>query len=164
MPCPWAAEVKARAGQLLALRRRPQFFFRYWFTGLPVHAVQALGESIDDTVEYLTDCRDKAVVQQLFDYPVINALWIYRPARKLWQSILAMVLFPLSIPVWLVGAWKQARLLKEVKTAIRVSEKIETLLADDGTQGPDTDIPASAETANGNPDSDNPEPEISESV
>lgn len=158
------AGVKDRAAQLLAMRRRPQFFFRYWFTGLPAHAVQALGESIDDTVEYLTDCRDKAVVQQLFDYPVINALWIYRPARKLWQSILAMLLFPLSIPVWLVGAWKQARLLKEVKDTIRVSEKIETLLADDGTQGPDTDIPASPETASGNPDSENPESEISETV
>lgn len=153
------AGVKDRADQLLAMRRRPQFFFRYWFTGLPVHAVQALGESIDDTVEYLTDCRDKAVVQQLFDYPVINALWIYRPARKLWQSILAMLLFPLSIPVWLVGAWKQTRLLKEVKATIRVSEKIETLLADDGTQGPDTDVPASAETASGDTDSENPESE-----
>lgn len=134
--------LKALAEELLARRRRPQFFFSYWFAGMPVHAVQALGDSIDETVEYLTDCRDKAVVQQLFDYPVVNSLWIYRPARKLWQSILAMVLFPLSIPVWLIGVWKQARLLREVKATIRVCDKIKTLLTTDDAQGQDAEIQA----------------------
>lgn len=131
------ADVRARGEQLLDSWRRPQSFFRYWFGGAPVHAVSAMGERVDELVDYLADCRDKAVVQQLFDYPVFGGLWLCRPACRVWQGVVAVALFPVSIPVWLVGVWKQGRLAADVRAVVRVSGKIEALLAEGGSQGSD---------------------------
>jgi len=122
------ARVKDMAQGLLERHSRPQFFFAYWFKGLPRQSVAALGHGIDDTVDYLTDCRDKAVVAKLFDYPVISPQWIYRPAGSLWQSILAMVLLPLSLPLWVVGAAKQRRLVRSLRATVATSAAIEALL------------------------------------
>lgn len=120
--------VRAMSQQLLEAYRRPQFFIQYWFKGLPRQRITALSHELDETVEYLTDCRDKAVVAKLFDYPVISSQWIYRPASRRWQSVLAMVLLPLSVPVWLVGVFKQRRLLRKLRTTVAVSNSIASLL------------------------------------
>lgn len=126
------ARVKGMAESLLERHSRPQFFFAYWFKGLPCQSVTALGHGIDATVDYLTDCRDKAVVAKLFDYPVISPQWIYRPAGRLWQSILAMVLLPLSLPLWVIGAVKQRRLIRSLRATVATSAAIEALLLESG--------------------------------
>lgn len=110
--------------------KRPQFFFKYWFAGMPVHAIQATGSLIDATAEYLTNCRNKAVVNKLLDYPVMSAMWIYRPARRKWQSWLAMILLPVSIPIWLIGMYKQKQLIAEMRISQKVSADIESLLTE----------------------------------
>ena len=132
-------EVKNRAEALKGVAGRPQFYIRYWFRGFPIHAVQALGDDLDSLAEVLVDCRDKAVVMELMSLPVINSLWIYAPVRRKWQSILAMVLFPLSLPLWLVGAFKQRQLISEIKSVITVCDRITALLRKDEAMPPESE-------------------------
>lgn len=128
------ALVQSMSEDILEQYKRPQFFTTYWLKGMPISAISALTEQLDDTVDYLTDCRDKAVVAKLFDYPVISPQWIYHPARSKWLSIVCMLLFPISIPVWLAGVFKQRRLLKKLKDTILVSSAITNLLNDDANK------------------------------
>ncbi|MCM1320183.1 MAG: LptF/LptG family permease [Muribaculaceae bacterium] len=143
--------IETVCSQLTEHYKHPQFFIRYWLKGMPLNAIGALSEQLDDTVEYLTDCRDKSVVAKLFDYPLINAKWIYHPARRRWLSIVCMALFPLSIPVWLMGAYMQHRLLKKLHIIIKVSESIKSLLDKDEAEADTQNVPAEednqAETA-----------------
>lgn len=97
--------------------KRPQLFFTYWWRGMDESRISAIGAELDSLADYLSDSRDKAVVNKLLDLPVISSQWIYRPARARWQSVAAMVLFPLSLPLWLVGVMRQRRLLASMKQA-----------------------------------------------
>ena len=76
---------------------------------------------------------------ELMSLPVINSLWIYAPVRRKWQSILAMVLFPLSLPLWLVGAFKQRQLISEIKSVITVCDRITALLRKDEAMPPESE-------------------------
>lgn len=120
--------IISEAKALLERCRRPQMFFSFWLKGLPQHSITALGESIDETADYLTDCRDKAVVNKVMDFPVVNSVWIYHPSHRKWLSIAAMVLFPLSIPVWLVGVYKQRQLKQELQATVKVASRLTDLL------------------------------------
>ncbi len=120
--------IISEAKALLERCRRPQMFFSFWLKGLPQHSIAALGESIDETADYLTDCRDKAVVNKVMDFPVVSSVWIYHPSHRKWLSIAAMVLFPLSIPVWLVGVYKQRQLKQELQATVKVASRLTDLL------------------------------------
>lgn len=111
--------------------KRPQLFFTYWLRGMDTAAVTRLSEELDSTADYLSDCRDKAVVNRLLDLPVITPQWVYQPARARWQSVVAMVLFPLSVPVWLVGMLRQRRLLASVRQAATTAASLTEMLSND---------------------------------
>ena len=108
--------------------RRTQFYTRYWTKGYPEHVIGNIGTGLDNLADYLSDSRNKAVVNKLLDLPVISRMWIYRPTTRRWQSILAFVLFPLSIPVWCIGLYKQRHLKTEMRTAQKVLAELEQLL------------------------------------
>lgn len=109
------ARVLADTNSLLARYKRPQLYFTYWLRGMDEARISALGREMDDTAEYLTDCREKAVVNKLLDLPVVRSQWVYRPARAMWQSVLAFCLFPLSLPIWLIGMLRQRKLLSTLR-------------------------------------------------
>lgn len=109
------SEALTEASAFTKRYRRPQLFFTYWMRGMDMAAVSSLGKELDAMAAYLSDCRDKAVVNKLLDLPVIGSQWVYRPATRKWQSLAAMALFPLSVPVWIVGMLRQRRLLASMK-------------------------------------------------
>lgn len=130
-------ELSAQTEAFLQKYNRPQWFIPYWFKGMPSNDIQATATHLDNTVDYLTDCRNKAVVNKLLDYPVMSSMWIYRPARRTWQSWLATVILPISIPVWFIGIYKQKHLIDEMKTTLKVTREIETLLTQVRASQPD---------------------------
>ncbi|MCM1005025.1 MAG: LptF/LptG family permease [Prevotella sp.] len=109
--------------------KRGQLFFTYWLKGMPRPAIAAIAEQLDNTVDYLTDCRDKNVVTKLFDYPILTAERLYNPAgRRRWLGILLMIALPVSLPVWIIGVVKQRSLLRKLKTTKSISKEIILLL------------------------------------
>lgn len=118
------ADIKSLLGKC----RRPQLYFNYWLKGFPTTLITEAGKELDALTEYLGDCRDKAVVNKLLDLPVVGSMWIYRPARKRWESILGLLLFPIGIPLWLFGMYKQKSLIHELRTAEKVLTQIHALL------------------------------------
>lgn len=108
---------------------KPQWYAAYWLRGLPEHAIAAVGEQANEVVEYLSDSRNKMVVNKLLDLPVIAPLWIYHPARRRWLSWTALCLLPVSVPVWLVGRFKEKHLLADLRRTAEVCASIRSLLA-----------------------------------
>ena len=120
--------LQEETSSFLDRHRRTQFYTRYWTKGYPEHVIGNIGTGLDNLADYLSDSRNKAVVNKLLDLPVISRMWIYCPTTRRWQSILAFVLFPLSIPVWCIGLYKQRHLKTEMRTAQKVLAELEQLL------------------------------------
>lgn len=123
------------AKALLAICPRPQLYFSYWLKGFPSLAIHDFGQRLDGLCEYLSDSRDKAVVNKLLDLPVTGSLWIYRPATRRWMGYAGMILFPIGIPLWLFGMYKQHSLIGELKTSETVLTAILGLLRKDQDMG-----------------------------
>ena len=103
------------AGLLLKECLRPQWFVAYWWKGFDNERISSFGKELDDNCLEMTNCKDLAVVNKLLDFPVVRAQWLYRPSRSRVLSGIAMVLFPLSVPVWIAGMVKQRYLLKDIR-------------------------------------------------
>lgn len=106
----------------------PQGYRAYWMQGYDKAAISGLSAQLEQTVEYLTDCRNPLAVNKLMDYPVVRDLWIYNPRRPLVLSRVLMWLVPLGAVIWLVGRRAQRNLRSEMARIATVSDTITDLL------------------------------------
>jgi lipopolysaccharide export system permease protein len=129
-------EASAQLGELSLMAeefkqsrlRRPQLFLSFWWKGVDNRFVAPISAKIDAVCDYMSDCRDKVVVGKLLDFPVIMPQWIYHPSHKKWLSALAMLLFPVSIPIWILGYIKQRRLCEDISATIATCKAVDDLL------------------------------------
>lgn len=119
----------ASVQELLKLCPHPQWWGTYWWRGFDINAIRRFGTQLDANCKALTDCRDLAVVNKLLDFPIIRGQWLYEPARTRAWKIVALVLFPLSIPVWIFGMIKQRYLCKDLRK-VEATTKAEIALID----------------------------------
>lgn len=66
--------------------------------GFDVKRLDVISVKLEETVDYMTDCREPLAVNKLMDYPVIRKLWLYQPARSKWVGRIFMCLFPIGFP------------------------------------------------------------------
>lgn len=108
---------------------RPLGYIPYWMKGISKERIDNLSITLNDCVEYLSDCREKKVVAKLSDFPVIRRLWIYHPSANKWMSRICLVVFPIGLPIWLISLVAQKRLISEVKKVAELDKEIASLLS-----------------------------------
>lgn len=113
--------------QYLAQSPARQSYFNYWFKGFSRTRLRELTAALEQTVDYLSNSTDKLVINKLSDYPVLRSLWLYHPTGLRWMAWTAVLLFPVGIPVWLVGIYQQKELRAELQKILRVSAELEVL-------------------------------------
>lgn len=107
---------------------RTMSYVQYWMRGINRDEISTLVEQIEDTVEYMSNSRDKIVLNKLMDYPIIRRLWFHQPSYGKWMSYAAMIVFPVGLPVYLIGMHCRKRLLKDVAAVANVTREIQTQL------------------------------------
>ena len=107
---------------------RTMNYVQYWMQGINSDETGALVEQIEGTVEYMSNSRDKIIINKLMDYPIVRQLWFHQPSSSKWMSYTAMILFPIGLPVYLIGMHCRKRLLKDVAAAANVTREIQTQL------------------------------------
>lgn len=134
-PLPLADARERMEEQLQTLRelmkrcRRPQWWGAYWWRGFDNDAIREFGRRLDANCKAMTDCQDLAVVNKLLDFPVVRGQWLYEPTRRRVWKIAALILFPISIPVWIFGMVKQRYLCKDLRK-VEAATKAEIALID----------------------------------
>lgn len=108
-----------------------QGYIAYWTEGFSRHDIHAISSELERTVEYLSNSRDKLVINKLCDYPVIRSLWLYHPTNYRWVGWLCAILVPVGIPVYLMGIKSQKQLKHEINGVIGVNSEVESLLSQD---------------------------------
>lgn len=121
--------------------RHPQWYGAYWWKGFDNAAIGRLADELDDDCKTMTDCTDMAVVNKLLDFPLIRRQWLYRPGPSHLWSIVAMILFPISIPLWILGMVKQHYLIKDLRKTEKITRD-EIALIDEAIAKKNPDNPA----------------------
>lgn len=103
-------------------------YTNYWRHGFDISSIETLRNTLETTVENLTNLRNPLAVNKLVDYPVIRILWIYHPVNLKWLADLAIWLAPIGFPVYLLGLRSRRILLEDVKRISEVSTTISNLL------------------------------------
>ncbi len=103
---------------------RRQGYKDYWLHGYDMRLLAEISESLEQDVEYMTNCSDLIAVNKLMDYPLLRRLWVYHPSNRKWLSWLMICLFPIGIPVYIRGLRSQRNLRSELEKTSEVSLKI----------------------------------------
>lgn len=98
-------------------------YISYWIRGVPRGDLKALSAELEQTVEYLANSRERLVVMKLMDYPILRSLWIYHPTGLRWVAWSAIIIFPIGLPLYLIGRRSIRHLDSETATIEKVSKE-----------------------------------------
>lgn len=101
-----------------------QRYIDYWQQGYDKVAIKALSEEVDRVVDYLSNSRDQMVLNKAMDYPVIRQLLTYHPVSNRGLGSVMAVLFPIGLPMWLIGLRHQSNLKRDVRLTIRTCDQL----------------------------------------
>ena len=121
-------ELDKMARDFLAHNPPHQGYLDYWLKGYNRQELKALSAHLENTVDYLSNTRNRRIVRMLTAYPVIRSLWDYHPTGYRSVGWAAIVCFPIGIPIWLRGRFSQHRLRHDIESIQPLSEKIIPLL------------------------------------
>ena len=123
------SDLRQRAEDFMAAAPRRPGYVAYWLRGYNRTALKALRDELEQTIEYISNSTNKLVIHKLMDYPIIRSLWLYHPTNFAWAGWLAIVMFPIGLPVYLVGV-RQLRILRnEIERIVTVSNALTELVA-----------------------------------
>lgn len=106
-----------------------QNFIAYWKYGVDMVLLDKLRTEMESFVEYATNTRSKLIILKLMDYPVLRKSFFYSPCRgNSTVGIIAALILPLSIPVYLVGLYEQKDLKRELGVIRKTNAEIKLLV------------------------------------
>ena len=105
-----------------------QRYIDYWHQGYDKAAIKSLAEHVDAVVDYMSNSRDQMVLNKAMDYPVIRQLLTYRPTSNKTLGTVMAALFPLGLPLWLVGLRHQKNLKRDLSQTIKTCDQLEAIL------------------------------------
>ncbi len=117
-------ELRTSCQQFLDTYPSRQGYIEYWQQGMNKATVKALAEQVDSVVDYLSNSRDQMVLNKAMDYPVIRQLLTYYPCQNKKIGTVLAVLFPIGLPVWLVGMRHQQNLKRDVRLTIKTCDQL----------------------------------------
>ena len=122
------SELKNSCSQFLSVNASRQNYIQYWLKGYNREKIHDLSDKLETMVTYLSNSRDKIVINKLMDYPIMRSLWFYRPTKYRWSAYVCMAVLPVGLLVYLIGLKSQSKLKQDITTIINVSKEIEKQL------------------------------------
>lgn len=120
--------LKESARTFLSNNPEKESYSEYWIKGYNREELKDLSKELESAVEYLSNSKSKLVILKLMDFPILRSLWLYHPTGLKWVSIIAMILFPIGLSVYLFGRKTQKVLIQEIRNIIRVSDELIEIL------------------------------------
>ncbi len=117
-------ELKAACQQFLDRYPGRQRYIDYWQQGYDRAAIKSLAEQVDSVVDYLSNSRDQMVLNKAMDFPVIRQLLTYGPTSNKQVGTALAALFPLGLPVWLMGLRHQKNLKRDILLTIKTCDQL----------------------------------------
>jgi lipopolysaccharide export system permease protein len=104
-----------------------QRYIDYWRQGYDKTDIKSLAEQVDSVVDYLSNSRDQMVLNKAMDYPIIRQLLTYQPVSNKMVGNVFAALFPIGLPVWLLGLRHQQNLKRDIRLAIKTCDEMKEI-------------------------------------
>ncbi len=111
-----------------------QSYIDYLCKGYDKTMLRNLAQEVDDVVDYLSNSRDQMVLNKAMDFPIIRQLLTYHVTNYPKLGIALAVLFPIGLPLWLVGMRHQRNLKRDVKLTAKVCDQMSAIFNDNYTR------------------------------
>lgn len=106
--------------RLKSLPNVVQVFFRYQ----PDHEVERISDELEKVIDDLTNTRDKMILNELNNYPVLAVKAHTRPFERKWLNIVSAIIIPLGLFFYL-RMWRfRIRLLRDLRQIVQTNEKV----------------------------------------
>ena len=106
--------------RLKSLPNVVQVFFRYQ----PDHEVERISNELEKVIDDLTNTRDKVILNELNNYPVLAVKAHTRPFEHKWLNIVSAIIIPLGLFFYL-RMWRfRIRLLRDLRQIVQTNEKV----------------------------------------
>lgn len=96
--------------------------------GIPSGMVTDVEFLMNKIIEYIANSREKIVINKLSDYPVISDFWVLHPFPKRWMGVVAALLFPIGLPLYLIGMKFRRSLIAKLERTIVVDNELKKIL------------------------------------
>lgn len=116
--------LKASCQQFLDRYPGRQRYIDYCRQGYDKAAIKTLAEQVDSVVDYLSNSRDQMVLNKAMDFPIIRQLFTYCPTGNKNLGTALAALFPIGLPLWLVGLRHQKNLRRDVNQTIKTCDQL----------------------------------------
>ncbi len=123
------AALKQRCGDFINAHKKKQGYLSYWLNGYSRAELHGISDDLETFVGYMSNSRDKIVLNKLMDYPILRSLWFYHPTNYKWLAYVCAALFPIGLPVYLIGIKCQKKLKTEITAIVNVSNEVEKQLS-----------------------------------
>ena len=101
-----------------------QRYIDYWQQGYDKSAIREIADKVDSVVDYLSNSRDQMILNKAMDYPVIRQLLTYCPMGHKGLGTAIAALFPIGLPVWVIGLRHQRNLKRDISFTIKTSSQL----------------------------------------
>lgn len=110
----------AEEHRLKSLPNVVQVFFRYQ----PDHEVERISNELEKVIDDLTNTRDKVLLNELNNYPVLAVKAHTRPFEHKWLNIVSAIIIPLGLFFYL-RMWRfRIRLLRDLKQIVQTNDAV----------------------------------------
>ena len=120
--------LKEQCNEFLARYKSRQNYLTYLQNGYDKPQLRALSDEIEKVVDCLSNSRDQQVLNKAMDYPIIRQMLTYHVTNYKHVGTALAVLFPVGLPLYLVGTHHQSNLKKEIATAVKVCDEMTQIL------------------------------------
>lgn len=106
--------------RLKSLPNVVQVFFRYQ----PDHKVERISDELEKVIDDLTNTRDRVILSELNNYPVLAVKAHTRPFERKWLNIVSAVIIPLGLFFYL-RMWRfRIRLLRDLRQIVQTNDAV----------------------------------------
>lgn len=125
-----ARNISDRCRELLDSTASKPGYIKFWLGGYDRRKLHNLIADVNNTVDYMSGSRSQPIVSMLNTIPVLRKLMLYDPGSYRSVSLTMMILFPIGLPLYLLGLRQQSTLRKELMQTASTMDRLSTFIKD----------------------------------
>lgn len=117
-----------KCNDFISKHAKRQSYIDYWIDGYSRQEINEIDECLENFVNYLSNSKNQLLINKISQYPFLKKFWIYQPSTIKLLSWVGIILFPIGIPLYIIGIKSQASLLRDIKTVLKVNNDVMDLI------------------------------------
>ncbi len=123
-----AEDLQVKCVDFMERYKKRQSYVSYWVNGFSRKEINELDEALESLVTYLSNSKSQLLINKISQYPLLKKFWAYQPSTSNILSWIGILVFPIGLPMYLVGIKCHAALLRDIKAILKVNGDVIELL------------------------------------